>query len=99
MTPMFDTLAFSVRLRSAGQPALLLGRRVEIGEAMPAPTAGNLAIAFDDFKARYPINDRLDTRALRDPYTNKPYVNFYVTKRVGGGLLDPFAIRLLRAAA
>jgi HK97 family phage major capsid protein len=81
------------------QPALLLGRPVEIDEAMPAPTAGNLAIAFGDFKAGYLINDRLGTRVLRDPYTNKPYVNFYVTKRVGGGLLDPFAIRLLRVAA
>ena len=99
MTPMFDTPAFSVRLRSAGQPALLLGRRVEIGEAMPETTAGNLAIAFGDFKARYLIKDRLGTRVLRDPATNKPYVNFYVTKRMGGGLLDPFAIRLLRVAA
>jgi HK97 family phage major capsid protein len=83
----------------ADQPATLLGRPVEIDEAMPAPTAGNLAIAFGDFKAGYLINDRLGTRVLRDPYTNKPYVNFYVTKRVGGGLLDPNAVRLLRVAA
>ncbi|WP_294212391.1 hypothetical protein [uncultured Sphingomonas sp.] len=39
------------------------------------------------------------TRILRDPYTNKPYINLYVTKRAGAGLLDPFAIRLLRVAA
>lgn len=84
---------------TADQPALLLGRPVEIDEGMPAPTAGSLAIAFGDFKAGYLINDRLGTRVLRDPYTNKPYVNFYVTKRVGGGLLDPHAIRLLRVAA
>lgn len=83
----------------ADQPATLLGRPVEIDEAMPAPTVGNLAIAFGDFRAGYLINDRLGTRVLRDPYTNKPYVNFYVTKRVGGGLLDPHAIRLLRVAA
>lgn len=81
------------------QPALLLGRPVEIDETMPAPTAGNLAIAFGDFKAGYLINDRMGSRILRDPFTNKPYVNFYVTKRVGGGLLDPFAIRVLRIAA
>ncbi len=79
-----------------GQPATLLGRPVEIDEGMPGPIAGNLAIAFGDFKAGYLINDRLGTRILRDPYTNKPYVNFYVTKRVGAGLLDPFAIRLLK---
>ncbi len=36
---------------------------------------------------------------LRDPFTNKPYVNFYTTRRVGGGVLDPVAIRLLKIAA
>ncbi|RYF23332.1 MAG: phage major capsid protein, partial [Oxalobacteraceae bacterium] len=36
------------------------------------------------------------TRILRDPYTNKPFISFYATKRVGGGLLDPEAIRLLK---
>lgn len=80
-----------------GQPSTLLGRPVEIDEAMPAPTAGNLAIAFGDFAAGYVVNDRMGTRILRDPYTNKGFVNFYTTKRVGGGLLNPFAIRLLRA--
>ena len=66
---------------------------------MPGPAAGNLAIAFGDWRAGYLINDRLGTRILRDPYTNKPYVLFYVTKRVGGGVLDPNAIRLLKVAA
>lgn len=80
----------------AGQPATLLGYPVEIDEGMPGPTAGNIAIAFGDFKAGYLINDRLGTRVLRDPFTNKPFVMFYVTKRVGAGVLDPFAIRLLR---
>ena len=80
-----------------GQPATLLGRPVEIDEGMPAPTTGNLAIAFGDFNAGYLINDRYSSlRVLRDPYTNKPFVNFYATKRVGGGLLDPYAIRLLQ---
>ena len=82
-----------------GQPATLLGRPVEIDEGMPGPVAGNLAIAFGDFKAGYLINDRLGTRILRDPYTNKPYVMFYATKRVGAGVLAPFAIRLLKVAA
>lgn len=66
---------------------------------MPAPTAGNIAVAFGDFKAGYLINDRIGTRVLRDPYTNKPYVMFYVTKRVGGGVLDPNAIRVLKLPA
>jgi HK97 family phage major capsid protein len=81
-----------------GQPATLLGRPVEIDEGMPAPDAGNDAIAFGDFKAGYLINDRFGTRILRDPYTNKPFVMFYATKRVGAGVLDPNAIRLLKVA-
>jgi HK97 family phage major capsid protein len=82
-----------------GQPATLLGRPVEIDEGMPAPTAGNTCIAFGDFKAGYLINDRLGTRVLRDPYTNKPFVMFYATKRVGAGVTDPHAIRLLKVPA
>jgi HK97 family phage major capsid protein len=83
-----------------GQPSTLLGRPVEIDEGMPAPgVVGNLPVAFGDFRAGYLINDRIGTRVLRDPYTNKPYVMFYVTKRVGGGVLDPNAIRVLRVPA
>lgn len=83
----------------AGQPATLLGRVVEIEEALPGPEAGNLAIAFGDFKAGYLINDRTGVRILRDPYSNKPFVMFYNTKRVGAGVLDPFALRFLRVSA
>ena len=82
-----------------GQPSTLLGRPVEIDEGMPNIGAGNLPIAFGDFKRGYVINDRMGSRVLRDPYTNKPYVMFYVTKRVGGGVADPNAIRLLKIAA
>jgi HK97 family phage major capsid protein len=84
---------------SAGQPSTLLGRPVEIDEGMPGPTAGSICIAFGDFRTGYVINDRLGTRILRDPFTNKPFVMFYVTKRVGGGLADPNAIRLLKVPA
>lgn len=79
-----------------GQPSTLLGRPVEIDEAMPSIGAGNLAIAFGDFKAGYLINDRMAINILRDPFTNKPFVMFYCTKRVGAGVLDPRAIRLLK---
>lgn len=82
-----------------GQPATLLGRPVEIDEGMPSIGAGNYPIAFGDFKAGYIINDRTGTRILRDPYTSKPYVLFYATKRVGGGVADPNAIRLLKITA
>ena len=79
-----------------GEPATLLGYPVEIDEGMPAIAASALPIAFGNFKAGYLINDRLGLRTLRDPYTNKPYVNFYSTRRVGAGVLDPNAIRLLK---
>lgn len=79
-----------------GQPATLFGRPVELDESLPGPDAGSIAIAFGSFVDAYLINDRIGVRVLRDPYTNKPFVNFYATKRVGGGLLDPNAVRLLR---
>lgn len=82
-----------------GQPSTLLGRPVEIDEGMPNIGADATPIAFGDFKRGYLINDRTGSRILRDPYTNKPFVMFYVTKRVGGGVADPNAIRLLKIAA
>ena len=58
-----------------------------------------MAIALGDFKAGYLINDRQGVKVLRDPYSNKPFVMFYTVKRVGAGVLDPQAIRLLKVAA
>lgn len=84
---------------SAGQPATLLGYPLETDENMPDIGAGNFPIAFGDWKAGYMIVDRVGMRVLRDPYTNKPYVHFYTTKRVGGGLLHSNAIKLLKIAA
>lgn len=84
---------------AAGQPATLLGYPVEIDENMPDVAAGALPIAFGDFKRGYVINDRTGVRILRDPYTNKPYVHFYATKRVGAGVRDPKAFRVLKMAA
>ncbi len=84
---------------AAGQPSTLLGRPVEIDENMPDIAAGTTPIIFGDFLAGYVINDRQGTRVLRDPYTNKPYVGFYATRRVGGGVKDPNAFRILKIAA
>lgn len=82
----------------ADEPARLLGRPVEIDENMPSIAGGAIPVAFGDFARGYLVNDRVATRILRDPYSNKPFVLFYATKRVGGGLLDPKAIRLLKIA-
>jgi len=64
----------------------------DIGPAAPA-------IAFGDFRRGYTVVDRTGVRVLRDPYSAKPYVLFYVTKRVGGGVQDFAAIKLLTFAA
>jgi HK97 family phage major capsid protein len=82
----------------AGQPDRLLGYAVTEAEDMPAKAASSLSIAFGDFRRGYTIVDRIGTRILRDPYTNKPYVGFYVTKRVGGMVVDSQAIKLLKFA-
>ena len=58
-----------------------------------------MPLAFGDFRRGYLIVDRTGVRVLRDPFTNKPYVHFYTTKRVGGGLLNPEMLRVLRMAA
>lgn len=83
----------------AGEPSTLLGYEVAIDENMPPPVAGNIPVAFGNWQQGYVINDRSGMSVLRDPYTNKPYVQFYCVKRVGGGVKDPNALRVLRVAA
>lgn len=84
---------------AAGQPATLLGYPVVEAEDMPDITANALAIAFGNFQAGYLIAERQDTQILRDPYSNKPFVHFYATKRVGGMVSNSEAIKLMKFAA
>ena len=79
-----------------GQPNRLLGYPVIEAEDMPDIGAGAFPIAFGNFKAGYLIAERSATRILRDPYSNKPYVQFYATRRIGGQVLDSDAIKLLK---
>ncbi len=83
---------------SAGAPATLMGFPVVESEDMPDIAANALAVAFGDFKRGYLVVDRAGVRVLRDPYSAKPYVLFYTTKRVGG-VQDYDAIKLLKFAA
>ncbi|MBD9599385.1 phage major capsid protein [Pseudomonas sp. PDM10] len=83
----------------AGAPSSLLGYGIVENEDMPDVAADANAIAFGDFKRAYTIVDRIGTRVLRDPYTNKPYVGFYTTKRVGGMLVDSQAVKVLTLSA
>lgn len=82
----------------AGQPSMLLGYPVHEDENMPDISANSLSIAFGDFQRGYTIVDR-STSMLRDPYTAKPHVLFYSTKRVGAGMRDFRAIKLMKFAA
>jgi HK97 family phage major capsid protein len=83
---------------AAGEPARLLGYPVLIAEDMPDIASGADAIAFGDFGAGYTVAERPDLRVLRDPYSAKPHVLFYATKRVGGDVSDFKAIKLMRFA-
>lgn len=83
---------------SAGQVPQLLGYPVLISEDMPDIDFESLSIAFGDFHAAYTIVERPDLRVLRDPFSAKPHVLFYATKRVGGGVTDFRAVKLLQFA-
>lgn len=81
-----------------GTPSTLMGYPVIESEDMPAIATDATAIAFGDFRRGYLIVDRVGIRVLRDPFSAKPYVLFYTTKRVGGGVQDFAAIKLLKFA-
>jgi HK97 family phage major capsid protein len=87
------------------QPPALAGGRASLmtfplveAEDMPDVATNSLSIAFGDFRRGYLVVDRAGVRVLRDPYSAKPYVLFYTTKRVGGGVQDFDAIKLMKFA-
>ncbi|MBA5776361.1 phage major capsid protein [Stappia sp. F7233] len=84
---------------TANAPATLMSFPVTEAEDMPDIADGAAAIAFGDFRRGYLVVDRTGVRILRDPYSAKPYVLFYTTKRVGGGVQDFDAIKLLNFRA
>ena len=81
---------------AAGEPARLMGYPVLIAEDMPDIAVDAMAIAFGDFGAGYTIAERPELRVLRDPFSAKPHVLFYATKRVGGAISDYAAIKLMK---
>ncbi|MGM4909129.1 phage major capsid protein [Rhizobium sp. 768_B6_N1_8] len=82
----------------AAEVATILGKPVYTDDNMPALGANAYPVAFGNWKRGYLILDRTGIRVLRDPYTNKPKVHFYTTKRVGGGVANFEAIKLLKCA-
>lgn len=81
---------------AAGQPASLMGYPIAAFEDMPDPATGSLSLAVGDMRAAYQIVDRIGIRTLRDPFSAKPYVQFYTTKRVGGDVVNFEAIKLVK---
>lgn len=77
----------------------ILQKPVFNDDNMEAIGAGKYPVAFGDFQRAYTIVDRMGVRVLRDPYTNKPFVHFYTTKRVGGGVTNFEAVKLIKVAA
>jgi HK97 family phage major capsid protein len=84
--------------QAGGRASLMTFPLIE-AEDMPDIGANSLSVAFGDFRRGYLIVDRVGVRVLRDPYSAKPYVLFYTTKRVGGGVQDFDAIKLMKFAA
>jgi HK97 family phage major capsid protein len=80
----------------AGAKPTLMGFELVEAEDMPNIGANTTPIAFGDFRRGYLVVDRQGVNVLRDPYSAKPYVLFYTTKRVGGGVQDFDAIKLLK---
>jgi HK97 family phage major capsid protein len=80
---------------AAGVPDVLLGRPIVEDERVPAPAAGATAALFGDFKRAYKVVMVKGIRVLRDPYTAKPKIGFYTTQRLGGGLEDSKAVKVL----
>jgi HK97 family phage major capsid protein len=77
----------------------VLGYPTASFEDMPSPATGTLSIAVGDMREAYQIVDRIGIRTLRDPYSNKPYVEFYTTKRVGGDVVNFEALKLIDFSA
>lgn len=84
---------------AAGQPASLLGYPVASFEDMPDPATDSLSIAVGDMRSAYQIVDRVGIRMLRDPFTSKPKILFYATKRTGGAMLNGEAIKIIEFTA
>ncbi len=83
----------------AGQPDTLLGYPVVEAEDMPDVGSGTTPIAFGNFNAGYLIAERGETAILRDPFSHKPFVHFYATRRIGGTVANSEAIKLIRFSA
>ncbi|XUU49166.1 phage major capsid protein [Serratia nematodiphila] len=82
-----------------GQPSSLLSYGIAENEQFPDIAGDGTPIGFGNFKRCFTILDRIGVRMLRDPYTKKPFVGFYTTKRVGSMMVDSNSVKLLKMGA
>jgi HK97 family phage major capsid protein len=95
-----DAFYFSPTLLRDGQSALqLLGKNVVFMDDVPAVGAGLLSVVYGDFRTAYTIIDRVGIQVIRDIYTNKGFITFYTTQRVGGDVTNFDAIKIGKCAA
>jgi HK97 family phage major capsid protein len=94
-TPIFN-LTYD---KNVGLRPTLMGQPVYFGNDMPSLAANALAMVYGDIRRAYQIVDRVGIRVLRDPYTSKPYIIFYTTKRVGGAVINFEAVKIAKVAA
>jgi HK97 family phage major capsid protein len=81
---------------TADGKASLMGFPITEAEDMPDIGTDTYALAFGDFRRGYLVVDRIGVRILRDPFSSKPYVLFYTTKRVGGGVQNFEALKFMK---
>ena len=86
-------------LRNLARANIVRSQRGLRGGSVPAVTSNALAMVYGDIRRAYQIVDRIGLRILRDPYTDKPNVIFYTTKRVGGAVVNFEAAKILKIAA
>ena len=95
-----DNYFFSPVLLANGQATIqLLGKPVVFMDDMPAVGANALSVVYADFSMAYTILDRVGLQVLRDPFTNKGFVTYYTTQRVGGDVTSFDAIKIGKVAA
>lgn len=95
-----DNYFFSPVLLANGQATIqLLGKPVVFMDDMPAVAANALSIVYADFSMAYTILDRVGLQVLRDPFTNKGFVTYYTTQRVGGDVTSFDAIKIGKVAS
>ncbi len=95
-----DNYFFSQVLLANGQASIqLLGKPVVFMDDMPAVAANALSIVYADFRVAYTILDRVGLQVLRDPFTNKGFITYYTTQRVGGDVTNFDGIKIGKVAA